>query len=315
MIGRLDSAIPKEGVIHGREAKGSGASSKPGEFGELLRSANREISAEPRAPGKGESVPGPKGLSTTRARPENVPVSTPVESPEVGGPGHQQAGRARVGGEGPTGNAPVSADLSTAFVKTRDTRFSYLVRFAQVPDFAKSPLGPYRQAPPEFGGDWWQVNPFTGPEPWRNLDPPSIEEMFPEGFIEVFGPPPKPSDFDSNWDYRVARTVWSQELKYFGGTGMPEGVDPAKLEEAAKTFEDWGLGRPVFFQDRYGWRARFPDSEIPTFGGSPATAAEAPHVLVANYQIELLQKGITPSRLHPWLPDQLLPEDQSEAVS
>ena len=37
--------------------------------------------------------------------------------------------------------------------------------YKEIPDHWKYPMGPYHQAPPEFGGEWWVVNPFTTSEP------------------------------------------------------------------------------------------------------------------------------------------------------
>jgi hypothetical protein len=215
--------------------------------------------------------------------------------------------RSRGGSSPPLPPGP-SPPPPPGFERSLDTRSPHLIRFRSVPDWARHPLGPYRQAPEEYGGDWWQVNPFTGPEPWRALDPPEPVEDLPEGFERVFGPRPKRGDFANAREHRIARIEWEQEQKYFRGIGIPEGADEAALAEARQQFSAWGLGEPVFFQDRYGWRVRFPDSQIPNFGGSPNTAVTAPHILIANYQIQLLEQGITPERLHPWLPDQLRPE-------
>jgi hypothetical protein len=32
---------------------------------------------------------------------------------------------------------------------------------AEIPAHWKAPYGPYRQAPQQYGGEWWFVNPFT----------------------------------------------------------------------------------------------------------------------------------------------------------
>ena len=82
-------------------------------------------------------------------------------------------------------------------------------RYKEVPEHWRSPIGPYRQAPAEFGGEWWMVNPFTTEEPWRNEAGPT--EQLPDGFLEIFGPRPKVSDYldtpkpsDSfRWEFRL----------------------------------------------------------------------------------------------------------------
>ena len=62
------------------------------------------------------------------------------------------------------------------------------------------------------------------------------------------------------------------------------------------------LGRPVFYEGRYGWKVRFPDSQIHNFEANPGGMIKAPHVLIAQYQIRLLQKGTVPENPHPFVP-------------
>ena len=179
------------------------------------------------------------------------------------------------------------------------------VRYLDVPDFAKAPIGLYVQAPAEYGGEWWQVNPFNW-EPWRILDapPPDAEPTpLPEGFEQLFGPRPLVEDFGRNyWTHQVALIDWEQSLKYFKGVGMPEGFDAVRLEEVTADFREWGLGEPVFYEGNNGWRARFPDSQNPSYETKPHTLLIAPHVNIAAYQISLLKKGITPATIHPFIP-------------
>ena len=59
-------------------------------------------------------------------------------------------------------------------------------RYPDVPEWAKHPLGPYHQAPLEYGGEWWSVNPFTGPEPWIPRASQN-EQTLPDAFAEIFG--------------------------------------------------------------------------------------------------------------------------------
>jgi hypothetical protein len=188
-------------------------------------------------------------------------------------------------------------------VRSSDTKAPHLPRFTEVPESAQFPLGPYRQAPAEFGGDWWLVNPFTGPEPWRALEfanrPPqaAIEtEPAPEAFVRLFGPRPETS---------TAAAQWEQDLSFFQGTGIPEGFNAAQLEAATAEFETWGLGQPVFYQGRYGWQVRFPDSQLPMFETTASTALIAPHLVIAEHQVRSIQEGITPPEYHPWLPERL----------
>ena len=83
--------------------------------------------------------------------------------------------------------------------------------FPDVPDSAKYPAGPYRQAPPEYGGEWWLVNPFTGDEPWGNpaeaaapaASPTSkyATENLPADFLQAFGEMPVRRGGESNPDF------------------------------------------------------------------------------------------------------------------
>ena len=203
----------------------------------------------------------------------------------------------------PTPPAPPSPVEALGFVPS--DALDGPVRYLDVPDFAKAPIGPYVQAPAEYGGEWWQVNPFNW-EPWRILDapPPEAEPTpLPEGFEQLFGPRPLVEDFGRNyWTHQVALIDWEQSLKYFQGVGIPEGFDSVRLEEVTKDFREWGLGEPVFYEGRNGWRARFPDSQNPGYETKPHTLLIAPHVNIAAYQISLLKKGITPATIHPFIP-------------
>lgn len=180
-------------------------------------------------------------------------------------------------------------------------------RFDHVPEAARHPLGPYRQAPEEFGGQWWLVTPFTGEEPWTNLTFPPAEE--PEGvtaeFLSVFGPRPERQEGRTYWENKAAEIQWEQDLEHFRGVGVPDGFTAEQIEAAADVLENWGLGRPVFYEGRYGWKARFPASSIPDFEANPFTAVEAPHLVVARFQVKLARNGEEPLTRHPFVPPQV----------
>lgn len=192
-------------------------------------------------------------------------------------------------------------------------------RFQDVPDSAKYPAGPYRQAPPEFGGEWWLVNPFTGDEPWLNQDlanspatnPASkyAAENLPEDFLQAFGEMPVRRAGDSGADFvgRVAR--WKQDLEFFQRTGIPEGLDEDQIELASATYEHWGMGRPVFYEGRYGWFARFPESAIPEFEMDAASAVQASHLAIARFQVRMLREGVELPTPHPFVPPHLLSQN------
>lgn len=191
------------------------------------------------------------------------------------------------------------------------------IRYQQVPDFAKAPLGPYVQAPAEYGGEWWQVNPFNW-QPWLILDEPATPvepPPLPEGFEQLFGPRPEIEDFGRNyWTHQIALVEWEESLKYFKGIGIPEGLDELRLAQVTEDFIEWGLGEPVFYEGRNGWRARFPDSQNPDYEPKPIPLLMAPHVNIAFYQVGMIKRGIMPATIHPFIPPTVFDLYGSEAA-
>ena len=196
---------------------------------------------------------------------------------------------------------PKAGSLPPGFVRSESTEGP--VRFAEVPGHLKSPLGPYVQAPPESGGEWWYANPFIGPRPWLILEPRTeVPETLPAGFEELFGPRPARTRTDNSVDFAAKTNQWEQSLKHFKGVGIPDGIEPAEIDALRDTMEKWGLGEPRFYEGRYGWRVRFPDSRAPSFEMNPKTLVTAPQLSVSMYQIRLLKDGILPEPLHAMVP-------------
>jgi hypothetical protein len=187
--------------------------------------------------------------------------------------------------------------MSTQFVRVPGNP----PRFSEVPDSAKAPLGPYRQAPAEYGGEWWYVNPFAGAEPWVTQGK-KVEQSYPEGFLDTFGPRPQAKDFPNGNGYREAVVRWEQDLKYFKGAQWPEDTPDASVANAAAVAEDWGLGGPRPYEGRYGFMVRFPDSQLLDFECSAYEFLNFTHLVVARYQIELVNRGLTPDKRHPFTP-------------
>jgi hypothetical protein len=194
-----------------------------------------------------------------------------------------------------------------------------LPRFPDVPDSAKYPAGPYRQAPPEYGGEWWVVSPFTGDQPWLNQEigassPISaasqyLPENLPQGFLEAFGEIPVHRQGESGVEFAGRLSRWKQDVEFFQRTGIPDGFDDAQVELASAAYEQWGMGRPVFYEGRYGWFARFPDSAVPEFEMDAASAVGSSHLAIARYQVRLLREGVEVAQTHPFVPPHLLPQD------
>jgi len=186
-------------------------------------------------------------------------------------------------------------------------------RFKDVPEHWRHPLGPYRQAPEEHGGEWWMVNPFTGREPWLFEDRIRQVPVLPEGFLEIFGPRPTMALFqrtpNAAFAYRSAVIVWEQELRYFKRQGLPEWATPPEVAEAERIFQAWEIGRPRYYEGRYNWMARLVESQIKDYDVPVWTALHWTHGTIAHYQIALASQGILPAKKHPlvsphiWTPE------------
>lgn len=177
-----------------------------------------------------------------------------------------------------------------------------LPHYKEVPDAWKSGpphFGPFTQAPPEYGGEWYYVGPFQQ-EPWKPVVP--VTQAVDAAFLDIFGPKPR---------HRLLVPEWEQNRRYFKGVGIPPGFTQAQIEDVTERSVAWGLGRPRIFEGRYGWSARFPDSQIPDYEAANAIGfLMSPDVVFANYQTQLLMDGIVPEKIHPFVPPQLLPEKE-----
>ncbi len=173
----------------------------------------------------------------------------------------------------------------------------------EVPDAWKYPIGPYRQAPPEYGGEWWMVNPFSGPEPWLRLDrKPPEEEVLPDGFVEIFGPRPRKEDYPirTAWKREVVR--WERDLENFVQAGVPPWASEKDLQSAAGVMTAWDMGAPSYYEhEDWGWMVRFTESPVPEFEMNAHTAVFYTHLVAAHYQLRLIQEGMPPARKHPLL--------------
>jgi hypothetical protein len=95
---------------------------------------------------------------------------------------------------------------------------------------------------------------------------------------------------------------WERNLEHFKGLGVPEGFTQEQVDAAGAVFEAWGMGRPLFYEGRYGWMAKFPSVEIADFEAGPFAALEAPHLVIARYQVALAEEGSEPPQRHPFVP-------------
>jgi hypothetical protein len=182
-----------------------------------------------------------------------------------------------------------------------------------VPEAAQWPRGPYKQAPAEFGGEWWLVNPFSGPEPWLRAaeiaaGPSQAETARPsDDFLKLFGPRPSWADSSTVSERRLRAIVWERELADFERVGIPDGYNEEQVSAAADAMKQWGMGEPVFYKSRGGWKARFPDSLLPKFEISPETAIKAPQVAAAVYHVQAILRGVEIENRHPLVPSDVFP--------
>jgi hypothetical protein len=134
-------------------------------------------------------------------------------------------------------------------------------------------------------------------------------ENLPEDFRQAFGEMPVRRGAENGVDFAGRLARWKQDLEFFQRTGIPEGFDESQVELASAVYEQWGMGQPVFYEGRYGWFARFPDSAIPEFEMDAASAVQASHLAIARYQVRLIREGVEPPVTHPFVPAHLLTQN------
>lgn len=197
---------------------------------------------------------------------------------------------------------------------------------ADVPDSWKHPTGPYRQAPQEYGGGWWYTSPFAGEQPWKRAeaanaapaaasgpDAPRSPSNLPPGFAQVFGEKPTSNQFGNYREFQTAKVRWEQDLRLFKQAGTPPDVSPQQLEDISRTAAAWGMGEPQFYEGRYGWKARFPDSAFQDHEVSVESLTMGMHQMIARYQIKLIQNGIEPPNRHPFVPPHVWMKTEEDA--
>jgi len=185
------------------------------------------------------------------------------------------------------------------------------LRLEEVPDHWRAPIGPYRQAPPEYGGEWWFVSPFSDPKPWLS-GTRHPNSGLPDGFEKVFGLRPKWEDFRrlkkrALISFEAAKVQWEQELRYFKGVGVPPGYSEQQISESNAVFVTWLMGEPTFYEGRFGWMGRFLESAIQDYDSSAFQIIKYPHHTVSQYQItNFLQNGVVPPKWHAFVPPAIL---------
>jgi hypothetical protein len=172
-------------------------------------------------------------------------------------------------------------------------------RFKTVPADWQHPFGPYRQAPPEYGGEWWYIS-WTNSHvkmPWEKEGKPLPNEPDPS-FVAVFGPRPHLTD--------PFRGEWEQNLKEWKGAGLPGWISTAELAAATEIYSAWGMGAPAVYPSRYGYSVRWPATGHFEFEGEARSAIlTSTHWKVAEYQDFLRGNGLPVPKPHPFLPPAL----------
>lgn len=186
-----------------------------------------------------------------------------------------------------------------------------MLKFKDVPETFKHPAGPYRQAPAEFGGEWWLVDLASGETPWLTE---AHDPKYPDGFLLTFGPRPVLANYRGLRNPRAAfeadKNRWEQDLRFTKQYGWPDWdeVTAATVEAVKQIAAVYDMGEPRPYLGRYDWRVRFPESKIQNFETSVFGVLHAFHQDVARYQSRLLQDfDYVPSPRHPWVPSHLWP--------
>lgn len=190
--------------------------------------------------------------------------------------------------------------------------------FETVPDSWQAPLGPYVQAPAEFGGRWYAVSPFNR-EPWLNDTTvvPVNPVTLPDGFRDIFGPRPQLSTFTAMPNpiqaWQVAKTKWEQELDLFVAPGWPEWATETQIDNVEALASNWNMGVPMPYENRKGDRVRFVSGPLP-FDVDAQDLLEEAHFIIAKFQIKLIQAGLEDEiwERHPFVPPYLFGDEEEE---
>lgn len=166
---------------------------------------------------------------------------------------------------------------------------------------------PFVEAPAECGGGCYWVGPFN-PRPWggkcADVTPPSNP---PVDFVAVYGNPPKAGDFGNYQEFQRARDKYAQDLKWFKGIHFPDGLTAQDIAASVTYITSYGMGRPVVFEGRFGFMARFRGIALPEFEMPFVTLLESPGNVVSSYQMALFHAGqpVPCSNRHDWTPPDL----------
>jgi len=189
--------------------------------------------------------------------------------------------------------------------------------FADVPDMQKKPPGPgpFVQVPAGFvtaeigslEGLWWRVSPFNA-TPWAVLAPVEAVPL-PDGFEAIFGPRPHSSQFrggNAANDFQIATVTWESNLNSYVSASMPANADAARMNAANDEAVKYDMGEPAYYENKYGFRVRFPDSQDPDFEATfDGFVISGTGQIISAYQNRLTNAEvlIPLDKLHPFFAD------------
>ena len=188
---------------------------------------------------------------------------------------------------------------------------------SEAPEHMQFPNGPYRQAPAEYGGQWWLVTPFSDPKPWLKGSRETEADSLPDGVVEIYGSRPQWKDYrhlgkSALITFEGAKVTYDQDVERFQGLvtlseeQLAFGVFRGAFTSVADmhlAFVTWDMGMPVYYRDSLlGLMGRFVDSALPDYDMSYHSIATAGHNNIADFQEALwLRKGLEPARWHPFV--------------
>lgn len=189
--------------------------------------------------------------------------------------------------------------------------------YSSIEDKYKEPNGPYRQAPEEYGGEWWYMSPFGSLKPWLHQDSSIKKVEYPNGFVFLFGEKPLWKDFIGMGQgayrrYQGIVGIWERDLRDFKGLGLPEWITSDQIIATNEVLLRWKIGLPEYYESRYGYLGRLIHSEIPDYDSSTYHIINFPHHLVAQVQIEMFHRGIDVEKWHPFVPPGVVAVKPSE---
>lgn len=198
-------------------------------------------------------------------------------------------------------------------------------RLEEIPEYMRAR---FKQAPIEYGSLWWLVSMFNR-TPWEWVERRDSGKRFdnqkpanvPDEYTDQ-DPFPYYKNLIVNGlnphDIVTIQNEWRKRWKDFIKFGsVPDGFSPDDVATATDYFTGWNMGKPSFFLTHStGWKVKFLDSLLPTWGFSAHFALDPglSDNLVSGYQQNIIQNGFRPERLHGSLDSRYSPEELKDLI-